>query len=74
MTPGAYPTKFFSKGCPGWGANPGSFDFVHLIPSATAAPPILTKVTNTGLLVFVIIYKDLKLMSLHICNLNQYFS
>jgi hypothetical protein len=33
----------FFKGCPGWGANPGSFDFVDfLIPSlyrwATAAP------------------------------------
>jgi hypothetical protein len=33
----------FFKGCPGWGANPGSFDFVYfLIPSlyrsATAAP------------------------------------
>jgi hypothetical protein len=35
---------FFLKGCPGWGANPGSFDFVYfLIPSlyrwATAARP-----------------------------------
>jgi hypothetical protein len=36
--------KYFFKGCPGWGANPGSFDFVYfLIPSlyrwATEAPP-----------------------------------
>jgi hypothetical protein len=37
---------YFFKGCPGWGANPGSFDFVYfLIPSlnrwATAAPRIV---------------------------------
>jgi hypothetical protein len=26
--------SFFKKGCPVWGANPGSFDFVYfLIPS-----------------------------------------
>jgi hypothetical protein len=27
-----YPnSKHFKKGCPGWGANPGSFDFAYFL-------------------------------------------
>jgi hypothetical protein len=48
---------FFKKSCPGWGADPGSFDFVYfLIPSfyrwATAAPRLAFILPSTNLLPF----------------------
>jgi Cys-tRNA synthase (O-phospho-L-seryl-tRNA:Cys-tRNA synthase) len=63
--------RFFIKGCPGWGANPGSFDLIYfLIPSfyrlATSAPK---KSVFLGLLIQLIhvyITKQLTKNRIHI--------
>jgi hypothetical protein len=48
----------FKEGCPGWGANPGSFDFIYfLIPSlyrwAKATPPGMKLFTYTSFMIWV---------------------